>query len=1368
MGNENRTEGADLTVVGVGASAGGIRALKEFFEQMPADTGMAFVSILHLSREHESSLANILQTCTSMSVTQVTRTIKIEPNHVYVIPPSHHLAMVDGAIELTEPEPTRGMHFPVDLFLRTLAETHGKAGVAVILSGTGSDGSLGLRRIKENGGTVFVQDPLDAEYDGMPRSAIATNLVDVVLPVAQLPGKIVAICKLGERLKLPTEDLTDQEIALEPWAGTLSEVLTLLRIRTGHDFSSYKRPTLLRRIARRLQVHEVDNLPAYADLLREQPDEVQALLRDLLITVTNFFRDKVVFEFLELRIVPGLFAGKSSEDTIRVWVCGCATGEEAYSVGILLKEYAAKTTDPPKIQIFASDINEASLRMARRGRYDETILADVSGERLERYFIKEKGSYSVKKELREIVLFASHNVLRDQPFSRMDFISCRNLLIYLNQGTQANVMNIFNFALRDDGYLLVGSSESVDNFPTLFSAVDRKFRLYKCLRVPPQYRITTMAPRAEREAGIAEDQRTGYKQPISFGASHYEVLERFSPPSVLVNAENEIVHASERAGRFLHFVGGEPTRDLIKIVHPALQLELRAALIEARQENRQTEARRVRVRLDDIERKVNLIVYPAEIPSVRQGYFLVIFDEEKLASGEPTDPSSETFVGDAAIEGVVRRLEEELREMRSRLRASVEQSDVSTGELKASNEEFQAINEELRSASEELETSKEELQALNEELTTLNQELKEKIEEANAVNADLQNVMRSTEIGIIFLDRALGIRRYTPRVQELFNVISSDIGRPFEHLTHRLNYGRLSQNAAEVLQSLQVIEREVQSEMNGRRYLARLAPYRTLDDHIEGVVISFLDVTELKRTSDVLRDRELQLRMAQDAAKAGVWNLNLKNGEAWWSDECFRLHGLEPGSVEMTVKNWISRVHQDEARQVEAAILEAVAQHTEYNFETKVSSASGGERRLVEIGRAVYDQAEEAVQLTGITLDVTERILWQEEQARLLKQKEEIEEALRLADRRKNEFLAMLAHELRNPLTPLQHAAEILKVHGASGAAIDEAANIVDRQLRTLVRIIDDLLDAARIAQGKMELKKEHAELGPLLRNAMQSVRHHFDAKQQDLEMSVPQTPIFLQADSIRLEQLFGNLLHNASKYTGVGGRIELSVELDTTGKPEVLVRVKDNGIGIDAGTLPQVFELFMQGDTSTGRTQGGLGVGLTLVQRIASLHGGTVKAESRGLGHGSEFTISLPTTSEREVDKVTPELLPQTNPERGNNRILIVDDSVDTVWVMGAFFRSQGFEVVTANNGAAAVQTAAEFRPGMVLLDIGLPDMDGFKVARELRQIPGLANSFIVALSGYGTAQDKALAREAGFDQHLTKPVHPTLLLNVIERFKS
>jgi two-component system CheB/CheR fusion protein len=700
MSNMDESAAAAFNVVGIGASAGGIKALKEFFQRMPSDSGMAFVAIVHLSREHESNLAGILQTCTSMPVTQVTETVKIEPNHVYVIPPSNHLVMIDGVIKLSKPEPIRGKRLPIDLFLRTLAEGHGKNGIAVILSGTGSDGALGLKRIKENGGTVFVQDPLAAEYDGMPLSAIATKLVDVISPVAELPGKMVAIYRFGERLNIPAVGSDDQKVASESAEDKLLEILSLLKIRTGHDFSSYKRPTLLRRIGRRLQVHQVDGLPAYVDLLRQKPEELQALMRDLLITVTNFFRDKEAFDFLEHHVVPGLFVDKTVNDTIRVWVCACATGEEAYSIAILLKEFAAKISGPPKIQIFASDINEEAIRTARQGRYSETILADVSGERLERYFIKGSDSYSVKNELREIILFTPHNILRDQPFSRIDVVSCRNLLIYLQQEKQKEIFELFNFALRTGGYLLLGSAESVEHLPALFSVIDRRHRIYKCLQVPARHRFPAMPTRSKREAGNVEDQ-IGPHKPMSFGAFHYEVLERFAPPSILINGEYEIVHASERAGRFMHFAGGEPTRDLIKMVHPALQLELRAALMEAKQDNRETEARQVRVRLDNAEREVNLIVRPVEMPRMPQGYFLVTFDEaEQIPSGEPLSAGAGNLENDRAMESVVQRLEDELVEMRHRLQMTVEQSDTSNEELKASNEEFQAVNEELRSASE--------------------------------------------------------------------------------------------------------------------------------------------------------------------------------------------------------------------------------------------------------------------------------------------------------------------------------------------------------------------------------------------------------------------------------------------------------------------------------------------------------------------------------------------------------------------------------------------------------------------------------------------------------------------------------------------
>ncbi|WP_218022974.1 chemotaxis protein CheB, partial [Calidithermus terrae] len=475
-----------FVVVGIGASAGGIDALKKFFAAMPPANGMAFVVVLHLAEGYESHLAEVLQVGTPMPVTQITGTVAIEPEHVYVIPPAKHLAIEDGHIRLEEPEFVRGRRVPIDLFFRSLAEAYGSRAVALVLSGTGTDGTLGIKRVKERNGIVMAQSPEDAEYDGMPRSAIGTGMVDVVLPAAELPEKLLAVVQAAGRLGLAEPRAQPPEAEPPPGAsgGTLRDILTLLRVRTGHDFNSYKRPTLLRRVGRRMQVHELDSLGAYLELLRERPEEVQALLRDLLITVTNFFRDKEAFAVLEHEIIPRLFAGKGPADSVRVWSCGCATGEEAYSLAILLSEYAQTLTDAPRLQVFASDINEEAVRAAREGQYDETIAADVPPERLHRFFVKDGGNYRVRKEVRDLVLFAPHNVLRDPPFSRLDLVVCRNLLIYLNRDMQERVLELFHFALRPHGYLFLGSSETAENSSGLFAAVDKKQRVYQCRAVP--------------------------------------------------------------------------------------------------------------------------------------------------------------------------------------------------------------------------------------------------------------------------------------------------------------------------------------------------------------------------------------------------------------------------------------------------------------------------------------------------------------------------------------------------------------------------------------------------------------------------------------------------------------------------------------------------------------------------------------------------------------------------------------------------------------------------------------------------------------------------------------------------------------------
>ena len=825
---------------------------------------MAYVVVLHLSEDHESHLAQILQGVTAMPVVQVNKTMTVEPNHVYVIPPAKHILLDDGQLRLIEPEHVRGKRVPIDLFFRSLAEAYGKNAVAVVLTGTGSDGTLGLERVKEMGGFTVVQDPEEAEYDGMPRSAIASGLIDFVLPLSEIPEKLRRVINLVEPLEVSADSGAQDD---DGKGSSLREVLSLVQIRTGHDFNNYKRPTLRRRIARRLQVHELTDLGKYVDLLRSEPEEIEDLLRDLLITVTNFFRDPDAFAALETEVIPKLFENKTAQDTVRVWVAGCGTGEEAYSVGILLLEYAQNLENPPRIQIFASDINAQAIRIGRECKYDEAITVDVSPERLERFFTKEGNLYRVRKELRDLVLFAPHNLLRDPPFSKLDLVTCRNLLIYLNRPTQERVIELFHFSLNRGSYLFLGSSESIDSSAALFETLDKKKRLYRARNagVGAHQHIPPAMPAGgkwlperwltEGAAGSGSKSPNNNDQPTSFSDLHDHLKEQLATPSVLIDAQYEILHASEGAARFLRFTAGEPTHNLLKALLPGLVLDLRAALMMAVREGRRVEARHVRFEMDGLERSVNIDVRPEREDG--SGLILVMLEEQPVRSAPDAQPSvSETLRSDRAIESVVQRLEDESQAIRERLKSTVEQFEVSTEELKASNEELQAINEELRSASEELETSKEELQSLNEELITVNHELKDNIEEVGRVNSDLQNLMSATNIATIFLDRALNIKRFTPPITQIFNMIPTDIGRPLAHVTHNLNYEALPADAEAVLKTLQSQEREITSATGEDVYLVRLSPYRTQDDRIDGVVLSFVDITKIKRAEATLRDAD--------------------------------------------------------------------------------------------------------------------------------------------------------------------------------------------------------------------------------------------------------------------------------------------------------------------------------------------------------------------------------------------------------------------------------------------------------------------------------------------------------------------------------
>jgi two-component system CheB/CheR fusion protein len=917
-GEESNEAGfeAPIAVVGLGASAGGIKVLHAILEGIPAHCGLAFVVVMHLSPDHESNLAQVLQLRSTLPVLQVTERVGIEANHIYVIPPNRHILIEDGHLVLTQRQEPNGKRVAIDLFFRTLAAHYGQRSVCAVLSGTDSDGVIGLKHIKEQGGVTIAQDPNEAEYDSMPRSAIGTGMVDWVLPAGQIAPRLLKFARNEQQMRLPPDDAPDENEEEKPGGpltaaqipsqndeAALLEVLGILRAQTGHDFRHYKRATILRRVARRMQVNTEEDIPSYLGFLRQHPSEAHALLDDLLISVTNFFRDIEAFNALQHHI-PQLFAGKSAEEPVRVWVCGCATGEEAYSIAILLAEHASRLSVSPPIQIFASDIDEEVIQFARAGVYPLTIEADVSPARLRRFFTLEAGRYRVRREIREMVLFASHNVLKDSPFSRLDLVTCRNLLIYLKSEAQERVFDGFHFALRAGGLMFLGSSESMDNSHMLFAPLDKKHRIFvrramarPIWQVPslPESSLEALRPHAinptvepTAEAAPRTLHIPASHQPapprsasLSYGDLHLSLLEEYAPPSIIVTENHDIVHLSEHAGRFLQMAGGEHSMNLLKAVHPDLRIELRTALFRAEQTGSPASSAPVPLRVEGDTRMVTIRVRPARTTQGR-GFILVVFED-----ADQNEVPLETL---APPEPATRQLEAELQLVKAQLSSTVEQYEASTEELKASNEELQAMNEELRSATEELQTSKEELQSVNEELITVNHELKTNLDEVGNANSDLQNLLTSTEIGTIFLDRQLRIKRFTPRTQELFNLIPSDAGRPLSDITHKLSQSGFSEAAERVLRDLAVVEQEVRNQ-NGLWFLARMLPYRTLDDRINGVVLTFVDITERKNAEESLRQTNERLTAIFQQAAAGLSEIGLDGRFTRVNDELCRIAG---------------------------------------------------------------------------------------------------------------------------------------------------------------------------------------------------------------------------------------------------------------------------------------------------------------------------------------------------------------------------------------------------------------------------------------------------------------------------------------------
>ena len=1446
-------------VVCVGASAGGLEAFTQLLSTLPTDTGMAFVLVTHLSPTHASHLAEILSRATRMPVNEVKDEPQVQPNCVYVIPPDSSMIIAHGSLKLLPRHKVDGRHHPIDLFLESLAQDQKHKSIAVILSGTGSDGTMGMDEIKAAGGITFAQDE-SAAYEGMPRSAMMAGTVDFRLAPAEIArelGKIARHAYVGT--DGPPERIVD--------GAQTAQILRTLHQSSGVDFTNYKAATLRRRIARRMALHKVETLAEYADFLRSHPVEIEALFQDILINVTSFFRDPETFELLKTAVFPRITADHGSSGPIRMWVVGCSTGEEAYSLAIVFSEFMEREGRTWPVQIFATDLNGWGIERARAGVYPQSIAERVSSERLRRYFYEFDGKYRVAKAIRDMCVFAKHNVLEDPPFSRIDLTSCRNMLIYLEPVLQQHLMPILHYALKPSGILVLGGSESTGAFSELFDSIDARRRFYSrkpnAGRVPPPLLDRSLLDRPRpAPAAIAVDARRGERAQRE---ADRILLARYTPPGVLVTEDLEILQFHGDTGPYLTPLAGKASLNLVKMLREGLLAPIRSAIVRAKRDGAPVRKDDVRVKGERQPRSVDIEVVPVKGVAAERGSFLVLFHQPP-ATPAPRPPRSSAA---RTSESEMETLKQELAATKDYLQSVIEQQEAANEELQSANEEIQSANEELQSINEEIETSKEEMESSNEELATVNEELQNRNAELGRSNNDLMNLLASVQMAIVMLGPDLRIRRFTPMAETMLNLISTDVGRPLTDIKLNVDVPDLEIILADVLESVQPFQRDVQ-DRTGRWYSLRVRPYRTAENHIEGAVIALIDIDSIKRNAESMRMGAERLRIMYDRAPLGIFETDLEGRFERVNDSFCELTGrtrdalLSLHSEDITHPDDVG-AHREDFERVRSGLVPSVRREKRYVRED-------GQAVWVELYRfSIVDAEGKPASTVGIAEDITERkemetdlrrrearfralmnsapaLIWVsglegmeyvnqayveflgveshevlgnawtyflhpedrdgyaatydkairgtqpfEHQFRFRRADGEYrwmmavampqfgpagkfagytgasfditalkqaELSLRTAHQRKDEFIAMLAHELRNPLAPITNIVQMMRAQDLDVKAMDWAHEVLDRQLRNIGRMVNDLLDVSRVSHGKIQLHRERVELGELLTSAVDALRATIDAAEKQIVIELPAEPVVMFVDSLRLEQVVGNLVHNAVKFTPQGGHISVRAVVDESGN-EVRIHVRDDGDGIAADALPRVFDLFMQGNTSFDRAQGGLGIGLSLVRGLVELHGGTITAKSDGPGTGSEFIVTLPTT-EIPVPVERAEQ-PARDRDGGPQRVLIVDDNVDAATALAAALRQEKHTVAVAHSGPVGLETARTFQPQVALIDLGMPGMNGFEVAERLREAQ--KDLLLVAVSGYSGEESRRRAKAAQFDEYVIKPFGPRELEELLSR---
>ncbi|MGE0760633.1 MAG: CheR family methyltransferase, partial [Pirellulaceae bacterium] len=1092
----------------------------------------------------------------------------------------------------------------------------------------------------------------------------------------------------------------------------------------GVDFSDYKTTTISRRIQRRIMLTGISDLETYARMLINDADEVERLYKDLLIGVTSFFRDGDVFGRIERDVLPQLMGRLDDAEEFRAWVVGTATGEEAYSIAILLSEYLTSVGKSRPIKVFASDVHRESLYAASRGIYPSESLAGVSPERVARCFVRQADGFHIIPELRRMVVFVTHNVAKDAPFTKLDLITCRNVMIYLTPQAQRRVLSLFHFAMKRDAVLCLGPSESTGELSEEFETIDERARIFRKRRdmpLPANMRLPVSVPAVSMPPAAPPAPLLSYVVPARELLSTYDwLLETFMPPGLLIGPKRELLHAFSGASRYMQLRDGRPSTDVLDLVHPDVRPHLSSALRRLERDGKPVVYAGIRLHGPEGQEALNLVVRNSTNPACGHR-ILVTFESQPALPQAPVD------VVDARnhTSDEIDCLERELAQTRDSLQATIE-------ELQATNEELQSANEQLVASNEELQSTNEELHSVNEELYTVNAEHQRKIDELTELTNDIDNLLNSTNVHTIFLDAELRIRRFTPGVGKAFNFISQDVGRRIDTFTYNIVDEDLLSEIRQVLEQGAPFEREVR-DRHECWFLLRIWPY-VAGNRIDGVVITLIDISSLKRVEKRLAEMSEIVEHSDDA----ILRIALDGTVTTWNRGAERLFGYP---AEEIVGRNASLLCAEGDREAED-YLRRIAQGLSVDHVEAIRVCRDGHRIDVSLTMSpIRGEIGNVVGMSVIVRDITDR-------------KRAAEEVL-AAVRHRDQFLAMLSHELRNPLAAVLNATSLLKEENIGPDVDCEAREVIEHNVQHVARLLDDLLDVSRFTHDKISLHLEVVDLNSLTMDVVDCVQHMVDDKRQQLHVLLSEEPLYVEGDVGRLQQAQVNLLVNACKYTPEGGRIDYRLARDGE---DAVITVRDDGEGISEALLQRIFEPFVQSEQTLDRSQGGMGLGLPLVRMIVEAHEGTIVARSEGNGHGSEFLVRLRLTSKRPQRPAEMRVIANTR-----RKLLIVEDNDGIRRMLARSMELKGFIVSAAGDGQQGLEKFIEFEPEIALIDVGLPDVNGFDLARIIRSKPAYRECLLVAVTGYGRESDREQALAAGFDLHLVKPLDPTELVVAI-----